>query len=190
MKSNFCCVILTCILGVMLAVGIPVLTFKYINENNYKESECYIDKITLPQNYPTFTDSDYWLSCDCGRNCNALSPCVTLYTNNTMIKTTYDSESECTFHNESCPTGEDPREITFMLNEALYIYNNNINTTISCYSDGNNYILYKDSEYNSLIIYCIIFGIFFLICLCNITSTRNKNDSNTYNQENPEFTSP
>ena len=143
MKTNYCCVILTFILVMLLAISIPIISNKYINESNYKESECFVDKITYPKNFPTFTDSEYWVSCDCGKYCNTLSPCITFYTNNTIIKTNYNSNTECTFHNNSCPTGEDPRKILSMMNEALDIYNTYINTTIDCYSDGNNYILYK-----------------------------------------------
>ena len=80
-------------------------------------------------------------------------------------------------------TGEDPREIPFMLSEALYIYNTNINTTINCYFDGNNYILYKDEDYSDLTTFCIVWGIFFLIWCGMIFSMREKNNSNKNNQE-------
>ena len=97
----------------------------------------------------TLINNENWAECDCGKYCNAWSPCIKLFTNisgeERLLKLDYfdQLEGSCTFHNSTCINGEDIRCVNEYLETAQNINEEYINKTVPCFyaSDSTNIYL-------------------------------------------------
>lgn len=88
----------------------------------YSETKCNISLATFPRSLSNFDNSTLWKSCDCGKYCTSLTPCLTLYSehSNFAIKSDYESRSsKCTFVESECKNGEDPSYMELELNKTI-----------------------------------------------------------------------
>lgn len=172
----YICISVTCFAVLMftLVFAGTAYIFPYIEAQNFVKTSCFIHNIEFPQTNPSHENSINWETCDCGRKCNSLSPCIKLYSNlsDSYILNSYpeDEKKICTFHNKRCPNGEDIRNILDYLEESNNTFYEFINKTTTCFIDNNtnNIYLYDDTSLTNVIIWSSIMGVTFLCCICII----------------------
>ena len=148
------------------AVAIPYFDFSV-----YKQHNCFIDKITYPQNLPNnysnkiYYDTLYkndslvkenqgWKKCNCGYDCNGWKLCINMYTNISYRKIINNSNDNflengyyCTFTNDYCISDE--IDLEKQMNYSYNIYKNNYEKTITCFYDDNMTNIYLYKYYNT-----------------------------------------
>ena len=114
----------------------------------HHETTCYIVDTITPYNLPT--ESNNWITCDCGRNCKSYSPCSKIYVNISdgnsdvliLESTMRDMRTNtiCTFSNDECYMQQ-----IWELNHSMYraikkmeYYNEleNSSTPLKCYTNS------------------------------------------------------
>ena len=105
------------------------------------------------------------------------SPCIQIYTNVSDIVMArpkfYETGGECTFHDSSCPEGEDITTILGELEEAHAKFLEYNNQTIECYYDDDiTYIfLEKEWDWPLTIGFLVFVGLFTtIIIIINVVS--------------------
>ena len=156
------------IVGVIFvgAVAIPYFDFSV-----YEHHDCFIDKITYPQNLPNnysnkiYYDSLYkndsfvkenqgWMKCNCGYDCNGWKLCINMYTNISYRKIINNSNDNfiengyyCTYNNDYCSNNE--IDLEKQMNYSYNIYKNNYEKNITCFYDDNITNIYLHKYYNT-----------------------------------------
>ena len=147
---------------------------QFLNEyqlyDNYIETKCNITTAIYPHSLSDFTNSTIWKSCDCGKYCESLYPCLTLYSDKSyhIIKKDFEKkDSDCTFVENECKNGEDPnyleKELNKTITNALYYLDNEVDCFIDDTDPYNNLIFL---ELNQNIDMLIFSGIFLGLSLC------------------------
>ena len=155
----------------VLLLMIPYVFIPAGEYENYHQHACQIERIVYPTELPTPENTTGWARCDCGKHCMTYSPCIKIFTNvsDTVIALPefYEINSECTFHDSSCPNGED---ITTILGEqeaahAKFLEYNN--RTVECYYDDDiSYIfLEKEWDWPLTIGFLVFVGVFTTILI-------------------------
>lgn len=159
------------ILLILLPLSIVEIV-NYFSKYNYYETDCNITKIDYPISLPTINNTQYWSHCSCGSNCQAWYPCVKLYSShsNSFIKKKIyeDRNDECTFHDSSCPNGENVQYTQLYLIKAKDLYEEYMNKTINCYineMDSDDIYLENESNLSELILFSSITA-FIILCMC------------------------
>lgn len=159
-----CCSVVSFVFGLILLFCI----LSYSDNYEYKETECYVNKVE----YPTFlineTHTDHWARCDCGKSCKAWNPYVNVYVtiDNEEYRARYKNtlgDDGYTFFDYDCPKGENIVETLIKFDEAQDLYHEYFNTTRFCHfseDKGIVYLEYSDFSY----IYVLVFGILFSMC--------------------------
>jgi hypothetical protein len=167
MKSN--CESCGILLGIINLVIFMVLLSEVIIPNSsfgdYTQTECFIGRVDYPVTIPTENNTDDWRHCDCGPKCSAWSPCIGLYSDDKIV--TYDfydkiTNNNCTFHNRSCPDGENVINLNNYLENAQNIANTYLNQNVTCYTGDGAIYLIKEFNYETTIGLSVIFV---LLCI-------------------------
>ena len=154
-KSNCCGICDGIFLGIINLVIFTLLLSEVIIPNSsfgdYTQTECFIGRVDYPVTIPTENNTDYWRQCDCGRRCIAWSPCISLYSDDNIV--TYDfydkiADNYCTFHNRSCPDGENVIHLNNYLENAQKIAETYLNKNVTCYKDTSASAIYLIKEFN------------------------------------------
>jgi len=156
--------------------------------HDYELHKCNITEVLAPNTVPMI-NKNLWDSCDCGRKCTSLKPCIKLYSNidpDIMIKEKYyESKYDvCTFTYGKCEN--DLEYMIYSLNESKKMALTYINKTVDCYYNNNMDNIYLERSidlvwgYTWLTITIILFIIFCIIFLevCVFTGKKNNKISN------------
>ena len=131
---------------------IPIIFIPAGQFGNYKQHMCHVERIEYPTVLPTEHDTYGWERCDCGKFCMTWSPCIKIYTDvsDSIFARSkfYYIDEPCTFHNSSCPDGEDITIIQRELNNAQDIYLEYVNRTINCYYDDDVSYIFLEKYWN------------------------------------------
>lgn len=141
------------------------------NYNDYYKTSCYIYNTTYPTNITQLSFEFYWIPCSCGKRCQSVSPCLSLYTPGNslpLINSYHDKNEDCTFYQKPCIGNENPLVLFDLMVRFMEMGQDYQNLTISCYKNKNHpdkekiYINLKDVS-TTLYIISIFFGLFMLI---------------------------
>ena len=153
MKSN--CGVCGVLLGIINLIIFTLLLSEVIIPNSsfgdYHQTECFIGRVDYPITIPTENNTDDWRHCKCGRRCSTWSPCISLYSDDTIVTNDfYDkiTDDHCTFHNASCPEGENVIHLNKYLENAKDIAETYLNQNVSCYTDRSASAIYLIKEFN------------------------------------------
>jgi hypothetical protein len=139
----------------------------------YSETKCNISSATFPRSVSNFDNSTLWKTCDCGKYCTSLAPCLTLYSNQSKytIKRDYESQnSECTFVESECINGEDPSYLELELNKTIetarYYLQNEFDCFIHEYDPLDNFIyLDLSGDIDMLVLVAVFLGLSLCVIL-------------------------
>lgn len=157
---------------IVFFISIPMVFFPLGAILNLDDEICYIERIEYPTVEPS-VNSDNWLECSCGSNCDSFKPCIKIFTNLSdeiyMTQSVYKSASPCTFYTEErC---NETIDFTNYLQSSIQTYNEHINKTIDCYQSDDGMIdgifFENDVKYTVLIIISVVMFIILLVCYCN-----------------------
>jgi len=137
-------------------------------------------------------DNNLWDSCDCGRKCVSLKPCIKLYSNidpEIMIKEKYykSKYDECTFTYGKCEN--DLNYMISSLNESKKMALSYVNKTVDCYYNVNMDNIYLERSmdlvwgYTWLSITTLIFILFCIILLKVYIFTDTNNNNKISNED-------
>ena len=106
---------------------------------DYELHKCNITTVLAPNTVPMI-NNNLWDSCDCGRKCVSLKPCIKLYSNidpEIMIKEKYykSKYDDCTFTYGKCEN--DLNYMISSLNESKKMALSYVNKTVDCYYNVN-----------------------------------------------------
>ena len=166
-KGCYYCMLATSIL-IFIGCVAPLADY-----NNYKENTCNITRLEYPTQLPNKNNTNGWTKCDCGKNCNAWTTCIKLYSSikpELVIMDEYDRYEECTFVDDECPNGEDLMYATGKLSEVPGIVDEYYNSEVKCYYDGGITNIYLEKDYSDLLIILpsIFVGIMVCIGICSV----------------------
>lgn len=169
----------TVLFGFMF-MGLVLTTLLTVGQ--YDETTCLVSYTDTPDELPTISNRNGWVTCDCGKRCQSYTPCSKLYVNisegsdNILIleSTLVDMRSSavCTFMEENCYRQQVWEQIESMEKsiERMSIYESlkNSSTPIKCYTnqDRNEAYLKNEYELSTVLLICIPFGIFILMFYC------------------------
>lgn len=146
-----------------------------IKYNDFHPIECNITKVDYPITFPTPSNTENWVRCDCGKRCWSWSPCINIYSDinpDVIIHTSlldHKSTDTCTFHNDNCRDGENLQVIERYLNESREIYDEYIYSNRTCYTNEDLSEIYFDIDLNwGLLITLISFFGIALLFICGI----------------------
>lgn len=160
-----------------------VCAIPYLQYINYTKTECNVTHIDYPVELPNATNEEFWISCKCGRSCQSLTPCITIYgfinsnsntTINSTVNTIYkfkespqNKRFDCTFQQKKCPEGENIIDRQNAVIEAKNTFEQYNNKTTDCYVDEFSEIVVLNNDYNYN--YLIAFSVIALLmtCFCN-----------------------
>jgi len=159
-------------IALLFVISIPIVIIPFANFDNFEPATCFIERIDYPTTLPTLSNDENWAECDCGKYCNAWSPCIKLFTNisgeESVLKADYFDQLEgvCTFHNSTCINGEDIRYVNEYLETSQNIYDEYINKTVPCFYDSDLTGIYLEREFklNLILVFSIPIGLI-IICL-------------------------
>ena len=160
----------------VLLVAVLLLMIPYIfipagEYGNFHQHSCQVERIVYPTELPTPENTTGWARCDCGRHCMTWSPCIQIFTNVSdtvmAIPEFYDIHSECTFHEDSCPNGEDITTILGELEAAHAKYLEYNNKTVDCYYDDEvtHIFLEKEWDWPLTIGFLVFVGLFTIVLI-------------------------
>lgn len=184
---KFCPFFLIMYLGIALGIFYILILEPIFETNKYNSNMCKINEIVYPISLPNLTDTYLWESCDCGRQCESLSPCLQLHVSMVNDSTSLILQSHtlnklnnnprCTFIKKECDSGlmemlEDLQSIKTHAEPYNYLLNNNL--TIECYSKYqgdevflNNNLPIEDIQQASLILGISVISLLsYLIYIC------------------------
>ena len=158
---------------------------------DYELHKCNITTVLAPNTVPMI-DNNLWDSCDCGRKCVSLKPCIKLYSNidpEIMIKEKYykSKYDECTFTYGKCEN--DLNYMISSLNESKKMALSYVNKTVDCYYNVNMDNIYLERSmdlvwgYTWLSITTLIFILFCIILLKVYIFTDNNNNNKISNED-------
>lgn len=182
-NNNSNCIFYFTIISLTIIIIIPtiILYFTFIRPSiilsNFNRGECNISFIEFPTHFPLDNNLTNWLSCDCGKRCESITPCIKLYSsfneNNHIYDTltSYITNVKCTFYDKKCKDGENPEVILQNLEHSINEAESFINKTIDCYYDNNYKNIFIDNNLDyiigyfliSLIIIILLFDFYLLI---------------------------
>jgi hypothetical protein len=171
--SCSCCSILFVFIFIILIAFFIVEMAAYSKNSSLNEHTCQIVRVDYPIILPIMGSTEFWRTCDCGRNCQAWGPTVTLYTNvsdQPLHENVRVPESQTyTFFDTSCSNGEDVRFTQIYMEDARDIALDYINNTVTCYYRDLNsavYMNYVDNLTNIIGLSCGL-GIILIIFIAS-----------------------
>lgn len=157
--------------SIIFFISIPMVFLPLGTILHLDDHMCYINDIEYPTVEPE-VNSDGWIECSCGSNCETFKPCIKLFTNLSdeifMTESVYKSNSPCTFYDD-----DNCNEITNYpdyLNTSYHTYTQYMNKTVLCYHSENGITgIYfnNDINYVMLVLLSVILTIVILVCICN-----------------------
>ena len=158
---------------------------------DYDLHKCNITTVLAPNTVPMI-DKNLWDSCDCGRRCVSLKPCIKLYSSidpKIMIKEKYyeSKYEDCTFTYGNCEN--DLEYMISSLNESKKMALSYVNKTVDCYYNVNMDNIYLERSldlvwgYTWLSITTLIFILFCIILLKVYIFTDNNNNKISNKEE-------
>ena len=198
-RNEYCCAF-TCLsisLLVVILVSIPLFILPIVAYYDYSEHECNITNVIYPTTMP-YNITDNWASCDCGRRCESIAPCVKLYSEafpNKLIKNRIfvDKHSSCTFIDKNCKNGENPITMYDNLQNAITKAESYINQTTTCYYNSQVDEIYLDNNidliWKLIVVSLLAIGcLSTAICLIHYEFNKHKHTIPTKNQHIVETT--
>ena len=168
--------------------------------SNFNKGECNISFIEFPTHFPLDNNLTNWVSCDCNKRCESITPCIKLYSslneNNHIYDTltSYITNVKCTFYDKKCKNGENPEVILKNLEYSINKAESFINKTIDCYYDNDYKNIFIDNNLDyigsyiliTLILILLIFS-FYLLINYLIYKYRKKKEEQKKNKLELEF---
>lgn len=153
---------------VVILVSIPLFILPIIQYYDYKEHTCNITEVIYPTSMP-YNITNNWETCDCGRRCQSIAPCVKLYSEafpNKLIKNKIfvDRHSPCTFIDEHCKNGENPLIMHDNLQNAIKKAESYVNKTTTCYYNSQVDEIYLDNNID-LVWKLVVVSLLAFMCL-------------------------
>ena len=153
---------------------------------DYELHKCNITTVLAPITVP-MVDNKLWDSCDCGRRCVSMKPCIKLYSSiaptimikNKYYKSKYDA---CTFTYGNCEN--DLRYMLTSLNGSKKMALSYVNKTVDCYYNANMDNIYLERSidlvwgYIGLAITTLLFLLFCKVLLNLYIVTNNNKITN------------
>ena len=163
---------------------------------DYALHKCNITTVLAPNTVP-MVDPQLWDSCDCGRRCVSMKPCIKLYSSidpTIMIKQKYyeSKYDTCTFTYGNCEN--DLGYMITSLNDSKKMALSYVNKTVDCYYNANMDNIYLERSidlvwgYIGLAITTILFLLFCKVLLnVYIFTTNNNKITNTEEDRDEKF---
>ena len=154
--ANTCTIFCSIVLAFFTVFLLCFTIVPYDSYSNLEFIQCNITNIDYPTNLPTEQDSSNWKTCDCGKYCESLYPCVKLYSDeypNKVINKVFEyneDTNDCTFYENECKDGENPINTHKYLMEAIGYYEKYINKTVDCYYNPSNDSLYLEKKFDNV----------------------------------------
>lgn len=165
--NPYCAIISTICLCIFIAFMSEFLTI-----TSYDKTLCYITDVSTPTQLPTINNKSGWIRCYCGRkHCHTYTPCTKISVNITngkynvmLMRSTINTDDICTYRNRKCSHNiiDTVQRMNHMITVGDH-YRSLLNQSkpIVCYtnSDRNEAYLYNEMFLNTILWYCIPFGL-------------------------------
>mgnify|MGYP001219087133 FL=1 len=183
-KHNCANIIFSFLLALIVCLAIPFIFIPAGEWPNFEQHDCHVERIVYPTELPTSDNTTGWAECDCGKYCTTWSPCIQIFTNVSdnvfVLPEFYYIHGQCTFHNSSCPEGEDITTVLEELAKAQEIFEEYNDRNLTCYYDNHiSYIfLNKEWDWGQSIVFIVFVTIITTILIvmntCSYCEERKK----------------
>lgn len=183
-KHNCANIFFSFLLAIIVCMAIPFIFIPAGEWENFHPHNCHVERIVYPTGLPTPENTTGWAECDCGRRCTTWSPCIQIYTdvsdNGFVLPEFYYTHGQCTFHNATCPNGEDITTVLEELAKAQAIFDEYNGRNLTCYYDDEiSYIfLNKEWDWGQSIVFIVFVTIIITILIvmntCSYCEERKK----------------